>query len=406
MDETYNLKLPYILPSQAQKHVTHNEALRILDAVVQLVVLDRHLTAPPSGAEEGDRYIIAAGATGSWLGQDGRIAAFADGSWTFIEGQSGWRAWVLDENDLVFWDGSAWQDISATISSLQNLLLLGVGTEADAANPVAAKINNALLTARYSGEGGDGDLRIKANKEGVANTVSYVLQTGYSGRAEFGLAGGDDFSIKVSPDGAAWTEALRVGKEDGSVRLQAPATIETSTGIALHIDLLGGNGVFQATRYADGASAPVFFGRKARGTRNAPAAVKSGDTLIGFRGYGYTGSRFLSAAEGAAFLLEAAEDFVDGSAYGTQIRFFTTANGATSNMERLRITGDGDLQMGGANTVINASRHPVLRSYAVAALPQASPAGQLIHVSDGNAGRQLAVSDGAQWRFPDGDVVT
>jgi hypothetical protein len=34
MDQTPNLKLPYILPSQAQKHVTHNEALRLLDAVV------------------------------------------------------------------------------------------------------------------------------------------------------------------------------------------------------------------------------------------------------------------------------------------------------------------------------------------------------------------------------------
>ena len=31
MDETANLKLPYILPSQAQKHVTHNEALALLD---------------------------------------------------------------------------------------------------------------------------------------------------------------------------------------------------------------------------------------------------------------------------------------------------------------------------------------------------------------------------------------
>lgn len=30
MDQTPNLKMPYILPSQAQKDVTHNEALRLL----------------------------------------------------------------------------------------------------------------------------------------------------------------------------------------------------------------------------------------------------------------------------------------------------------------------------------------------------------------------------------------
>ena len=62
--------------------------------------------------------------------------------------------------------------------------------------------------------------------------------------------------------------------------------------------------------------------------------------------------------------------------------------------------------MGGANTVINASRHPVLRAYTVATLPAASPAGQLIYVSNGSSNRRLAVSDGSAWRFLDGDVVS
>lgn len=33
-DQTNNLALPYILPSQAHKHVTRNEALQRLDAIV------------------------------------------------------------------------------------------------------------------------------------------------------------------------------------------------------------------------------------------------------------------------------------------------------------------------------------------------------------------------------------
>lgn len=41
MDKTQNLNLPYILPSQAQKHVTHNEAIRALDAMLHLAVLSR-----------------------------------------------------------------------------------------------------------------------------------------------------------------------------------------------------------------------------------------------------------------------------------------------------------------------------------------------------------------------------
>jgi hypothetical protein len=42
-DATTRLLLPYILAAQAQKHVTHNEALQILDGLVQLSVLDRDL---------------------------------------------------------------------------------------------------------------------------------------------------------------------------------------------------------------------------------------------------------------------------------------------------------------------------------------------------------------------------
>ena len=48
MTDTPNLGLPFIEGSQAQKHVTHNEALRILDAAIQISVLDLTRTAPPS----------------------------------------------------------------------------------------------------------------------------------------------------------------------------------------------------------------------------------------------------------------------------------------------------------------------------------------------------------------------
>ena len=81
MDDTPNLGLPYIMAAQSQKHVTHNEAIRALDAVVQLAVLDRDLATPPGSPAEGDRYIVAASPTGDWDGQAGNIAAFQDGAW-------------------------------------------------------------------------------------------------------------------------------------------------------------------------------------------------------------------------------------------------------------------------------------------------------------------------------------
>ena len=73
------LGMPYLLPSQAQKHVTVNEALSVLDALAQLAVKNRTLTAPPGGPAEGDRHIVAAPATGAWSGKEEQIAAFIDG---------------------------------------------------------------------------------------------------------------------------------------------------------------------------------------------------------------------------------------------------------------------------------------------------------------------------------------
>ena len=54
-DISTHLLLPYLLAAQAQKHVTVNEALRLLDGLVQFAVLDRHLTAPPASPADGDR---------------------------------------------------------------------------------------------------------------------------------------------------------------------------------------------------------------------------------------------------------------------------------------------------------------------------------------------------------------
>jgi hypothetical protein len=108
MDSSPNLTLPYIVAAQAQKHVTHNEALRGLDALVQLMVLDKDLSSPPGSPADGDRYIVAASPTGAWSGQAGKVAAWQDGAWAFYTPREGWRAWLADEDKLFFWDGSDW----------------------------------------------------------------------------------------------------------------------------------------------------------------------------------------------------------------------------------------------------------------------------------------------------------
>lgn len=107
-EQSPRLSLPYIRTSQAQKEVTHNEALNRLDGLVQAVVEDKDLTAPPGAPVEGRVWIVAAAATGAWAGQDGKLAQFIGGAWQFVTPAEGFRAWLKDEGLEIRHTGVAW----------------------------------------------------------------------------------------------------------------------------------------------------------------------------------------------------------------------------------------------------------------------------------------------------------
>lgn len=214
-DTTTNLLLPYILAAQAQKHVTHNEALSLLDGLVQLTVLDRDLTAPPGTPADGDRYIVGSGATGDWAGWDLNVALWTDGTWLRPPPRAGWRAWVEDEGLLLVYGGVSW--IGTTPASLQNMSLLGLGTTADAANPFSATLNAALWTAKTVAEGGTGDLFYIMNKEAAGDDLGLNLQTGFTTKALLGLFGSDRFRLAVSADGSTFFDGLTVDNTTGIV---------------------------------------------------------------------------------------------------------------------------------------------------------------------------------------------
>lgn len=108
MPNTTNLMLPLLTASQSQKHVTHNEALLKLDLQVQLSVVSRSLTAPPGSPVDGDRYIVATGATGAWASKDLNVAAWQNGAWVFLAPRNGWTAYVESEAVTLTWTGSSW----------------------------------------------------------------------------------------------------------------------------------------------------------------------------------------------------------------------------------------------------------------------------------------------------------
>jgi hypothetical protein len=224
MDNTPNLSLPYIMAAQAQKHVTHNEAIRALDALVQIAVLDKDLGSPPASPADGSRYIIAASPTGAWGGQAAKIAAWQDGAWLFYAPHEGWLAWVADEDKIYVYNSSAWSEL--TVGAGSGASTWGINVTADTTNRLAVKSTASL----FDNVGGGHQLKI--NKNAAGDTAATLYQTGYSGRAEFGLAGDDDFHVKVSPDGSTWNEAIVVDRTSGGARFPNTAYLDLPAGSA------------------------------------------------------------------------------------------------------------------------------------------------------------------------------
>jgi len=107
---TPRLTLPAIEAAQAQKHVTHNEALTLLDCLTQLTTESRSLTAPPASPADGAGYIPATGATGAWTGWDNQLAVFSGGGWLRLAPVPGLKAWVRDERLTLTYEDSVWRD--------------------------------------------------------------------------------------------------------------------------------------------------------------------------------------------------------------------------------------------------------------------------------------------------------
>lgn len=221
MTTSTHLQLPFILPAQAQKHITHNEALIALDVLTQLAVLDRDLATPPATPDTGDRYIVAASPTGDWSSHADEIAHYDGTTWVFHAPQPGWCAFLLDELGLVAFDGADWLPVFGLDHQAARL---GINTAADATNRLAVK-SDAVLLSHDDVTPGTGDLRLLVNKATSADTAALLFQTGFSGRAELATAGDDKLHLKLSPDGASWTEALVGDPATGHIGIGTPTPL-------------------------------------------------------------------------------------------------------------------------------------------------------------------------------------
>jgi len=108
MSATPRLNLPFILTNQAQKEVTHNEALESLDGLLHLLAESAGLADPPTSPAEGQVWIVAAAATGAWSGHDGELAQWIAGAWRFHAPVEGMRAWIVDQALPARFAAGAW----------------------------------------------------------------------------------------------------------------------------------------------------------------------------------------------------------------------------------------------------------------------------------------------------------
>ena len=200
-DTTTIQSLPLIQPSQAQKHVTHNEALKILDLIVQMTVASRTVSVPPVSPTSGDCHIVGAGATGVWAGQAGKATTFTGIVWEFYPPKIGWTAHVVDEATSVVYDGAVWTSAAENPAVFAEL---GVSATPDATNRLSVSSPASLFSHDGAGH------VMKINKATSGDSAAILLQTSASGRAEIGTLGNDALTVKVSTDGATFSEGLRI----------------------------------------------------------------------------------------------------------------------------------------------------------------------------------------------------
>lgn len=222
MTNSPHLGIAFVEQAQSQKEVTVNQAFARIDAILNSGAKSRAIATPPASPAAGDLYIVAASPTGDWAGQVGKLAYF-DSIWRFIAPLEGITLWVNDENLVYSYDGAAWV-LSNNPTEFQNLTKIGINATADTTNKLS--VSSGAILFNHNGA----SIQAKLNKNSSANSASFLFQTGFSGRAEFGIIGDDDFTLKVSSNGSSWLDALKIIAATGRVAFKSIAVGISASG--------------------------------------------------------------------------------------------------------------------------------------------------------------------------------
>lgn len=112
------LGFDFIAANQSQKHVSANEALLILDVVSHVSVVNMTTTSPPGSPAIGDAYIVAAGASGAWVGLSGDLVFWDGTTWIHVTTSAGFK--IVDASTGRQWihDGTAFRLLASAPSGI------------------------------------------------------------------------------------------------------------------------------------------------------------------------------------------------------------------------------------------------------------------------------------------------
>jgi len=156
MTTTDRLALPLLAAGQAQKEVTHNEALALVDLMLMPVVQSVAPAGVPAAPALGQCWIVGSSASGAWSGQDGALAGWTAGGWRFAAPFDGMAVWSLADGMSAQHVGGLWRIGSANVSqlSISGIKVVGAQQAAIAAPSSGVVIDaearvaiSALLTA-------------------------------------------------------------------------------------------------------------------------------------------------------------------------------------------------------------------------------------------------------------------
>lgn len=220
-ETTAHLALPFIMAAQAQKHVTHNEALRLLDGIVQLAVLNRDLTDPPADPADGARHIPASGAAGAWAGWAGSIAYWIDGAWMRILPAPGWLAWVEDEAQLVVWTGGAWIPVVDAMGFIAQAAAVAVAREAS-----GATTGMAVLEETVTGLAG-------ASVDSSIAIPNRAIVLGVSARTVTAVLGATSYDCGIAGEPSKFGGSLGVAVGSSNIGVIGPQAFYAGTPVRL-----------------------------------------------------------------------------------------------------------------------------------------------------------------------------